>query len=549
MSDTRVVRSQLSTVLVTLVSIGIATVLVTIGPPAIDQAAHFHLQSIFNLHGFVLWDNTWYLGRYSFANYSFVFYLFASLLGIKLLAVVSVAVVVLALNGLIDVYFVHDKVLPLRLSLLVVAFMVLNGAWPFMLGSAFLFSSLLMRAKGKKFFFGIFALLAWLSSPLALLALILVTLALEVPLYQIRDYKGVISVAKSAILNWYVIVAVILGVLQLLEMRAFPDHGVYPYWWTDLLAVEVFGIVCFSLIKGNSKIATKLRFLISLYAVMNLVAFFIHSNLGANAARIQDLALPILVGLVIIFEVGSGIIVGVILVLGTLWNFMPISLAVSSGLPRTSNASYWEKLKPYLSRYVAQGSRVELVDTANHQGDYYLPKMGFDIVRGWFRQDDFPQNSILYRSKLSPKAYVAWLQSSGASIVLLPPGPFDFSSINEASLLNSGATGLKLLVKVDGSELFAVPGAPTVVQNQTGRFLPAAIHLSSIEFDAPQPGTYRLSLNYSPYFEVSSGTICRESNGYTRWRLYHRGPSELRFHLSLSKIASVIENPLGNACS
>lgn len=548
MNDKNVVKSHLSTLLVTLVSLAIAGTLLVIFPAAIDQAAHSHLQSIFNRHAFDLWDNSWYLGRYSFVNYSFAFYFLGYFFGIKLLAVASVGAVILILNKLIDIYLPQTRVVALRWSLLVIPFMVLNGAWPFMLGAAFLFTGLLMRAKGRKHLFAFFSILTWLSSPLALLALIIVIFAAEIPINHVKNVRAFIGVVKAAIMNPFVIPVVILGVLQLLEMRAFPDHGVYPYWWTDLLGVEVFGVVCLFLVRGKSDVATKLRVLIIVYAVANLVAFVIDSNLGANAARIQDLALPILVALVIFSRLRPRWIVGVILIFGAIWNFMPISLLASSGISRTSTPKFWLQLQPELARYVRSGSRVELVDTVNHQGDYYLPKMGFDIVRGWFRQDDFPQNRILYHSRLNAKSYVAWLQKSGASVVVLPPGPYDFSSNNEASLLKSGKTGLKVLAKVGGSELFAVPRSPTIVQSQSGDYLPAKVGLNSIQFDPTKTGTYSLSLYYSPYFQVSTGSICRQSNGMTAWKISHVGPSKLQFDLSLSKMAEVIVNGIGNSC-
>ena len=42
-------------------------------------------------HGFALWTNYWYAGRYTFVGYSLLYYPLAALVGIKLLAVLSVA--------------------------------------------------------------------------------------------------------------------------------------------------------------------------------------------------------------------------------------------------------------------------------------------------------------------------------------------------------------------------------------------------------------------------------------------------------------------------
>ena len=42
-------------------------------------------------HGFTLWDNFWYAGRYAFVGYSVLYYPLAALLGIRLLAVLTIA--------------------------------------------------------------------------------------------------------------------------------------------------------------------------------------------------------------------------------------------------------------------------------------------------------------------------------------------------------------------------------------------------------------------------------------------------------------------------
>ena len=69
----------------------IAAIFVWLGPPGRDLAAHAYQLNVFVDHGFALWDNFWYAGRYSFVTYSLVYYPLAAVFGIKLLAVVSVA--------------------------------------------------------------------------------------------------------------------------------------------------------------------------------------------------------------------------------------------------------------------------------------------------------------------------------------------------------------------------------------------------------------------------------------------------------------------------
>src|SRR6266540_508426 len=69
----------------------LAAVLLWLGPPGNDLAAHLYQRAFFIKHGFVLWNNFWYAGRYSFVTYSVLYYPLSALLGIKVLALASIA--------------------------------------------------------------------------------------------------------------------------------------------------------------------------------------------------------------------------------------------------------------------------------------------------------------------------------------------------------------------------------------------------------------------------------------------------------------------------
>src|SRR3954447_14216633 len=67
----------------------LAALLVWLGPPGSDLAAHAYQRTLFLDHGFALWNNFWYAGHYSFVTYSLLYYPLAALLGIQLLVVVT----------------------------------------------------------------------------------------------------------------------------------------------------------------------------------------------------------------------------------------------------------------------------------------------------------------------------------------------------------------------------------------------------------------------------------------------------------------------------
>src|SRR3954469_10869759 len=69
----------------------LAGLLIWLGPPGVDLAAHSYQRTFLLQHGFAIWNNFWYAGRYSFVTYSFIYYPLAALLGIKLLGMLSMA--------------------------------------------------------------------------------------------------------------------------------------------------------------------------------------------------------------------------------------------------------------------------------------------------------------------------------------------------------------------------------------------------------------------------------------------------------------------------
>ena len=73
----------------------------------------------------------------------------------------------------------------------------------------------------------------------------------------------------------------------------------------------------------------------------------------------------------------------------------------------------------------------------------YLPAAGIPIARGWFRQNDFPRNDVLY-TKLDRAAYLRWLRSLGVRYVVLPDAPLDYSAKDEGALIAGGRSGLRV---------------------------------------------------------------------------------------------------------
>ena len=98
-----------------------------------------------------------------------------------------------------------------------------------------------------------------------------------------------------------------------------------------------------------------------------------------------------------------------------------------------------------------------MVDTTGHWAAAYLAEAHIPIARGGYRQDDFPQNELLYDDLLGPKAYGAWLRGLGVRYVVLTSAPADYSARAEAALLRSGRSGLWRVLETPRLTIFAVP--------------------------------------------------------------------------------------------
>src|SRR6266404_9927775 len=115
----------------------IAALLAWLGPPGSDLAAHAYQRTLFLEHGFTLWNNFWYAGRYSFVTYSVLYYPLAAVLGIKLLAVATIALAASAFTVLVWSEWGPATRWSSRTFAVVWAGIVLSAAFPFALGMAF----------------------------------------------------------------------------------------------------------------------------------------------------------------------------------------------------------------------------------------------------------------------------------------------------------------------------------------------------------------------------------------------------------------------------
>ena len=313
------------------VAAAFAAVLVWAGPPGTDLAAHVYQRTVFLDHGFTLWNNFWYAGRYSFVTYSLLYYPLAAALGIRLLAVATVATATLAFAVLVLREWGPRARWSSRTFAVVWAGIVLSAAFPFALGAALALLALwALQARHPWRFAGLAALTA-AASPVALLLLVLVVVALA--LGRCGDRWLQIAAGTG------------LGVILLLEAllwRVFPGGGRYPFSGAELAAACAYCILS-TIFAWRVERLRALRWIFPVYGLACLAFFFVHSGVGENIARLRYAAIPVSVLVLSMRDWRPRLPALVVFALAISWNVTPLAASyVHNENHADAHAAYWQ---------------------------------------------------------------------------------------------------------------------------------------------------------------------------------------------------------------
>jgi hypothetical protein len=491
----------------------VATLLVWLGPPGTDLAAHAYQRTLFLQHGFTLWNNFWYAGRYSFVTYSLLYYPLAAWLGIRLLAVATIALAALAFAVVLGREWGPTARWSSRSFAVVWAGIVLSAAFPFALGMAIALLALWALQSHARWRAVALAALALAASPLAFLLLVVVL-------------TGIALARRDALRrNWVPVAGVALaGLAELVLWRLFPGGGRFPFSFAEASAGVAFCIVGL-VFTWRVESARVLRFVFAVYLAAYVASYLIPSAIGENVGRLRFAAIPLAV-LVFSLRAWRPLVPGIVVVLlAVSWNVTPLAASYyRNGADVTSQARTWSAAIAFLHQHLGASYRVEAVDTATHWPAVYLADAGIPIARGWFRQDDFPQNEVLY-GKLGAKTYLAWLHRLGVKYVVLSDATPDYSARGEARLLRSGLSGLTPVMYTASLTIFAVPQARPIITGPAHPRL-ASLTGSHIQAVVHRSGTYRIAVRYSPYWRASHGCLSKGKDGMLR--LATRRPQTVR---------------------
>ena len=467
----------------------VAALLAWYGPPGSDFAAHAYQRAVFLQHGFSLWNNFWYAGRYSFVTYSLLYYPLAGLLGIRLLAVATIATAALAFAVVLGREWGPTARWSSRTFAVVWAGVVLSAAFPFALGIALALLALWALQARRLWHFALLCALTLAASPLAflLLALLLGGIALGrrvaagPPAASGPGGRGDRGDRGRA--------------LAALSRAA----GAIPFSFAELAAALTFCLIGAG-VTWRVERARILRAIFVVYLAACVAAYLVPSAVGENIARLRFAAIPVAVLALSLREWRPRFVAAISLALAIAWNVTPLAASYAKGsADPASAAAYWAPAVRFLQQNLTPSYRVEVVDTTGHWGAVYLPKAGIPLARGWFRQDDFPENQLLY-STLGPRAYTRWLRSLGVRYVVLTSAPVDYSARGEDAVVRGGHAPLRPVFATSELTVFELEGARPIV---TGPGTAQVLRLtqSHVVLRLERPGAYRVAIRYSPVLE------------------------------------------------
>jgi len=506
----------------TALAASLSALLLWATPPGIDWAAHAYQRTFLVEHGFALWNNFWYAGRYSFVTYSLIYYPLAALLGIRVLALASIATAALAFSLVVLRQWGPAAKLSSRSFAVLWVGIVGSAAFPFALAIAFALLALQALQSDRRGRFAVGALLTLAASPLAFLLLAVVGAGALLSRRSLRN----VGIPVAAVVGG--------GAFELLLYRLFGDGGRFPFHLQQLLPALVFCGLGLAVTRGVPA-ARPLYGLFWIYLVVLVTAYVVPSGVGSNIDRIRYVALPLALIACTLRRWRPLWLVLPAVILAAIWNTTPIAstFARTTSDPESAR-SYWQPAIRYLHAHLSPSFRVEAVDTAEHWPAAYLPEAGIPIVRGWYRQSDFPQNELLYDQRLGPATYERWLRGLGVRFVVLSDAQPDYSSRLETNLIRSGRTDLVPVFHSRHVTVYQLPHATPIVTGPA----PASIVWmwpTRAVLSVQEPGSYRVALRWSPYWHTYQGCVAKGSDGMVRLRVARAGLVDLSFAVSVQR--------------
>jgi hypothetical protein len=530
-------------------------------PASIDLAAGDYRAWLFGREGLALWDLQWY-GGHHMPGYSVLFPPLAWLLGARVAGALAVVACAVLFERIAHARYGDRALLGSLWFAAGTMTMLLSGRITFALGMVPALGALLalqcsrdvdaalrpvLRRSLEALALALGVACA-LASPVAALFLALAGVAWalgEERRPALRPTAGAgagrrAATAAGALLSERRVIGVALAVAAMGPVLAmsvlFPEGGHEPFvlsaYW-PVLAVAVLALVL--LPRGERT----LRIAVVLYALGCTAAYVLDTPVGGNAARLGALCAGPLFALVLWPRRKLVLALLVAPLLFWQWTAAYHDVRAASGDP-TVRSAFYTPLNAFLDRQDARlgpgAGRVEIPFTklhweARHVAPYH------PLARGWERQLDVRVNPVFYDGKpLTPARYRAWLDEMAVRWVALPDARFDYSARAEARLVAGGLPYLREVWHDADWRVYEVRD-PTPLASGPARI--TRLGRESVTLAASAPGTVRLRMHWTPYWDVAAGAACVAPDGdFTRVEVRRAGEVRLTTRFALGRIAA-----------
>jgi hypothetical protein len=216
------------------------------------------------------------------------------------------------------------------------------------------------------------------------------------------------------------------------------------------------------------------------------------------------------------------------------WQFLaPVRDLVQSAGDASTGAAYYKELEAWLSGHGGETARIEVPMTANTWEAAYLAPQ-FQLARGWLGQLDRTRNDVFYEEGMTHERYRRWLQRNGVRYVALPDAPLHASARRERRLIRDHPAYLEPRWSSGHWRVYEVAEPRPLVQGLAGaRADLVAMTTDSFTLAVERPGTFRVLVRSSPFWELSGSRGC--VGGHGKWTVVRvPQPGTARVEVSFS---------------
>jgi hypothetical protein len=515
-----------------------AAALLMLGPAPADAPAHLY-RTLLVQHGAVIWDNLWYAGQYPLGSYSLLYYFPAALFGnipLVLVAAVTSTVLFAAISF-------HEwgplARWPTRVFGVLAAAPMFTGLYSYTLGFAALLAVLRAVQRRKTWLAIIGAVLTVGFSPLAFVFLCLILFAVLLTKQQITGQTIRLMVGLACVAG-----------LEAAALALFPTAGVYPFNPVDFAAViAVCSVGALLARRGDG--GPLLTWLFVVWGLGSLLAYFVPSAVGDNVTRLRAFVFPLMLVAAAQARFRPRALTSFALAGALAYNLVPYLMLVPYRLDsRPERAAFWQPALTFLGQHRNPNYRVEVVPTSAHWESYWIPKAGYDLVRGWYRQLDVTTNPVLFTAHLNGNEYSSWLRQMSVRYVLLARTKLDPDGApTEARLLRSGAAGVREVYRSANWTIYELPHPRPLLRGPAPAHLTAVGHQLVAGF-ASARGRYTLGIHYTPYWASNPAVQCIQPapGGMTAIVLRRAGAFTLRITGGLEPLLDSLGNKTIRHC-